>query len=130
MPSYVLPTLQLGSRGENVRKLQQYLNQLGQRIATDAIFGPETRQAVINFQAQSGARPIDGIVGPRTWEAIEANLGINVDVDLEGGGGAAPLPEIPDAGEPGSWFTPGKVGVGLLVGLGLAAVFGKSKKKR
>lgn len=79
MPAYVLPTLLLGSRGDDVRKLQGYLRTLGFPVAQDAVFGPETRQAVINFQAQSGV-PMDGIVGPRTWEAIEVNLGANVDV--------------------------------------------------
>lgn len=132
MPAYVLPTLQLGSRGENVRKLQIYLNQLGQNVATDGVFGPETRQAVINFQAQSGATPLDGIVGPRTWEAIEANLGINVDVELEGPpSGPSPIPELPDADEPSSWFTPTKIGIGLLIGVGLAALFGgKSRRSK
>lgn len=133
MPSYILPTLQLGSRGENVRKLQTYLNQLGQRIAMDGVFGPETRQAVINFQAQAGVQPIDGIVGPRTWTAIEVNLGISVDVDPNGGGSTPPgggIPEIPDVDEGESWFTPGKILGGLLVGMGLAAVFGKKSRSR
>lgn len=133
MPSYVLPTLLLGSRGENVRKLQTYLNHLGARIATDGVFGPETRQAVINFQAQAGVQPIDGIVGSRTWTAIEVNLGVNVDVEVGGGGApGAPggIPEIPDADAGESWLTPGKIGVGLLVGVGLATLFGKKRRSK
>lgn len=132
MPSYSLPTLLLGSRGENVRKLQTYLNQLGARIAIDGIFGPETRQAVINFQAQAGVQPIDGIVGLRTWTAIEVNLGINVDVEVGGGGGApgGAIPEIPDVDAGSSWLTPGKIGVGLLVGAGLVTLFGKKSRSK
>jgi peptidoglycan hydrolase-like protein with peptidoglycan-binding domain len=133
MPSYVLPTLQLGSRGESVRKLQTYLNQLGQRIAMDGVFGPETRQAVINFQAQAGVRPIDGIVGQRTWTAIEVNLGVNVDVEVGGGSGGSPspLPEIPDVDEP-SWLTPGNIVMGAALAAAIVYTLwdGDTKSKR
>lgn len=124
MPSQVLPTLQLGSRGENVRKLQGYLKLLGQSLAVDGVFGPETRQAVITFQAQAGVTPLDGIVGPRTWEAIEQNLGISVDVD------PAPAP-IPEAEEPmgGEGLTPAKLIGGALIGAALlGALFSRKKK--
>ena len=119
MPSYVLPTLELGSRGENTRRLQQYLNQLGYGIAIDAVFGPETRQAVMQFQAQAGV-PIDGIVGPRTWEAIEVNLGISVDVERE----APRPPQIPDADDSagGSWLTPERLAIGGLILAGAASL--------
>lgn len=126
MGSYVLPTLLLGSRGENVRKLQGYLRLLGFSLAQDSIFGPETRQAVINFQAQAGVAPLDGIVGPRTWAAIEANLGYSVDIRQES------PPIIPEVGGPPTepFFTPGKILAGGLLLAGVAGLlFGKRSKR-
>lgn len=58
------PTIQLGSRGADVRYLQTKL-----RLTADGIFGPKTRAAVIAFQKSKGLTA-DGIVGPRTWAAI------------------------------------------------------------
>ena len=125
MATQVLPTLQLGSRGENVRKLQGYLRMLGQTLAVDGVYGPETRQAVITFQAQSGVRPIDGIVGPRTWEAIEQNLGMNVDIEPQ----PAPIPENEGDVESTGGLTPAKLIGGALIGAALlGALFGRKKK--
>jgi len=60
----VRPLIKMGNRGPNVVYLQQKLH-----ITADGIFGPQTRQAVINFQ--KGHHLIaDGIVGPRTWAAL------------------------------------------------------------
>lgn len=115
MPTHVLPTLLFGSRGDNVRKLQGYLRQLGQQLAIDGVFGPETRQAVLNFQAQAGVAPLDGIVGPLTWEAIEINLGMNVDVGEDG-----PAPQAPGGEDP--VLTPTKLIAGGLIGAGLLAI--------
>lgn len=56
-----MPLLRLGSRGENVRLLQQKLNVTPQ----SGIFGPLTLQAVRDFQTSKGIR-VDGIVGPQT----------------------------------------------------------------
>jgi hypothetical protein len=57
-------TIQLGSRGADVRYLQSKL-----KLKVDGIFGPKTRTAVIAFQ-KSRKLTADGIVGPRTWVAI------------------------------------------------------------
>ena len=35
----------------------------------DGVFGPETRQSVIEFQ-QNHQLKSDGVVGPKTWAAI------------------------------------------------------------
>lgn len=123
MPFAPLPTLQLGSRGENVRKLQGYLSLLGIPVTADAIFGNATRQAVLIFQAQAGVRPQDGIVGPLTWAAIENNLGYSVDV----GGSAPQVPELPPESPS---ISPGKVVAGGLVLAGLAGLLfgGRSRK--
>jgi lysozyme len=65
--------LRLGSRGQVVAKLQQLLNKQGANIGVaDGAFGPRTKNAVINFQKTRQLSP-DGIVGPRTWIALEAN---------------------------------------------------------
>lgn len=69
--------LREGSRGDNVRLMQEYLRTISQRypsipwIAIDGIFGAGTRQAVIAFQRLAGLT-VDGIIGRNTWERIVA----------------------------------------------------------
>ena len=64
-----------GSRGENVRLVQQYLADLATvypqipSVTPDGIFGPRTRAAVVAFQQMSNLAA-DGIVGPATWDAL------------------------------------------------------------
>lgn len=57
--------LRSGSKGAAVKRLQTSLG-----VNVDGSFGPETLQAVRDFQRESGL-PIDGVVGQRTWEALE-----------------------------------------------------------
>jgi len=57
-------TIQLGSRGADVRYLQTKL-----KLKVDGVFGAKTRTAVITFQKAHGLTA-DGIVGPLTWTAI------------------------------------------------------------
>jgi peptidoglycan hydrolase-like protein with peptidoglycan-binding domain len=65
------PTLKKGSHGEAVVGLQEGLQSLGYDPgAVDGIFGPNTEQAVKAFQTDRGLTA-DGIVGPRTWAALE-----------------------------------------------------------
>lgn len=56
--------LNLGDSGEDVRLVQQKLG-----IKADGIFGPQTQQAVMEFQRKNGLT-VDGIVGPQTWNAL------------------------------------------------------------
>ncbi|WP_257000865.1 peptidoglycan-binding domain-containing protein [Terribacillus saccharophilus] len=56
--------MRTGSRGENVRRIQRALE-----VTADGIFGPNTRQAVINFQRNNGLG-VDGIVGQATWNKL------------------------------------------------------------
>jgi len=58
------PTIQQGSQGPAVITLQQHLG-----IPADGIFGPQTENAVRNFQSSHGLQ-VDGIVGPQTWRAL------------------------------------------------------------
>ena len=56
--------LKLGSRGIEVKELQEFLN-----IANDGIFGRDTENSVKNFQSINNL-VVDGIVGPATWESM------------------------------------------------------------
>lgn len=63
------PVQRVGSRGENVRTVQHLLRHHGRQLAVDRIFGPQTRDAVRNFQ-RDRALQVDGIVGNQTWPAL------------------------------------------------------------
>lgn len=60
------PTLRRGSRGDLVKTLQRDLN-----LSSDGNFGGQTEAAVRNFQRAHNMVP-DGIVGPKTWIALDA----------------------------------------------------------
>jgi hypothetical protein len=63
-------TLRLGSKNEFVIMLQTALRNAGLYKGTiDGTFGSTTDQAVKLFQTSAGLSA-DGIVGPKTWEAI------------------------------------------------------------
>ena len=65
-------TLRLGSKGPDVRKLQERLNSilsLNPPLKIDGDFGPATNRAVRRFQAEKGLG-IDGIAGPKTHNAL------------------------------------------------------------
>lgn len=57
-------TIKLGSRGTDVKVLQQKLN-----LIPDGIFGPLTEEAVKEFQKSRGLT-VDGVVGPKTWDKL------------------------------------------------------------
>lgn len=70
------PTLQIGSQGAAVRKLQELLNRRVSQtyaVIVDGIFGPRTEAAVKAFQYSKLLRR-DGVVGDKTWKALETNL--------------------------------------------------------
>jgi N-acetyl-anhydromuramyl-L-alanine amidase AmpD len=60
------PTLRRGDRGEDVRQVQRKLG-----LPDDGRFGPVTEAAVRHFQRERDLVP-DGIVGPRSWAALDA----------------------------------------------------------
>ena len=66
-----LPILRQGDVGAYVMMLQTILCDLGPSIGVDGHFGPETAKAVKNFQKSSGLTA-DGVVGPKTWAALNA----------------------------------------------------------
>ena len=61
--------LKLGSRGNEVKLLQEKLN-----LKVDGIFGPLTEEAVKDFQRSNGLE-VDGIVGANTLSKL--NLSVN-----------------------------------------------------
>jgi hypothetical protein len=66
------PVLRQGMRGEDVRTLQTRLNELDKvGLNVDGTFGLLTLGAVKQFQASRGLL-MDGIVGPLTWNALDA----------------------------------------------------------
>lgn len=68
------PMLHVGARSAAVQSLQGFLNQAGFQLNADGVFGPQTRQAVMQFQQANGLRP-DGVVGPQTWSALRGGGG-------------------------------------------------------
>lgn len=56
--------LKLGSKGQEVKELQDFLE-----ITVDGDFGPATEAAVKSWQSKNGL-VADGIVGPKTWDAM------------------------------------------------------------
>lgn len=67
--------LQVGSRGESVRQMQEFLNVIANtypalpKISVDGVFGPQTKAAVEMFQSVFGL-PANGIVDYPTWFRI------------------------------------------------------------
>jgi peptidoglycan hydrolase-like protein with peptidoglycan-binding domain len=60
------PTLRRGANGELVKVIQKKLG-----LAIDGDFGPNTEAAVRAFQRVHDMVP-DGIVGPKTWRALDS----------------------------------------------------------
>ncbi|MBE6611758.1 MAG: spore cortex-lytic protein [Ruminococcaceae bacterium] len=67
--------LLIGTQGNEVRLLQEYLNALSEvygelpPVTADGVFGMATRNAVLTFQRLAGLNP-SGIVDALTWDAI------------------------------------------------------------
>lgn len=68
--------LKAGQKGQEVKRLQQLLNQRlspSPNLSVDGDFGARTEAAVRLYQASVGLG-IDGVVGPRTWAALEKGV--------------------------------------------------------
>jgi len=68
------PTLSSGSSGDDVKRVQRILVMIKMLDYTgiDGQFGPNTENAVKNFQ-QSKGLTVDGVVGNQTWGAMPAD---------------------------------------------------------
>ncbi len=66
-------TVKLGDSGDDVKRLQRVFVRLKELApeSLDGSFGPETDQAVRDFQQGVGLL-VDGIVGPLTWSRLPA----------------------------------------------------------
>ncbi|MDR1560088.1 MAG: peptidoglycan-binding protein [Clostridiales bacterium] len=77
-PAYPGYLLKVGSSGENVHLIQNYLNTVSTRypdipkVTADGIFGSGTANAVKAFQRLFGLTA-DGIVGKSTWDSLAQN---------------------------------------------------------
>lgn len=77
-PDYVAPspksvptfpgTIKPGDKGEAVKAMQ-----LAMDMDADGIYGPVTKKAVIEYQSSHPGLEANGIVGPKTWEAIHTD---------------------------------------------------------
>lgn len=73
-----MPTLQLGSQGASVKELQTLLNQrTAATLIVDGIFGANTHSAVREFQLLFFLT-VDGIVGPKTWRALQTGAPVDM----------------------------------------------------
>lgn len=82
-------TIRVGSTGSDVAFAQQRLNLHGALppLAEDALFGPLTRAATIEYQKSHGLVP-DAVVGSRTWESLEGPANPGGSSNAGGSGGA------------------------------------------
>ena len=67
-----LPSLRIGDKSEAVRAAQALLILRRCGVGPDGAdgdFGPNTRSAVLCFQARMGLDH-DGVIGPATWDAL------------------------------------------------------------
>lgn len=68
--AFTWPILRAGMEGASVRQLQAYLNGHGYSLALDGDFGAATDSAVRAFQRKHTPDDVDGVVGPRTSQAL------------------------------------------------------------
>ena len=68
-----IPYPHLGSQGEEVKKIQSRLNQIGYKLLVDGIWGKNTQTAVLDFQEKAGMNP-DGLWGPKSEAALAAAI--------------------------------------------------------
>lgn len=80
MKNSLIPTvdLRLGSQGEAVKRLQQYLIYEGSYSGSliSGYYGSLTQEAVRKFQVKYGITPAGGYVGPQTREKMKQLVGL------------------------------------------------------
>lgn len=66
--------LSYGSSGDDVKKLQSYLNQVGNYgLDTDGVYGSKTQAAVKDYQTKNSLK-VDGIAGDETWGSLSSAI--------------------------------------------------------
>ena len=90
-------TLQNGDRGEQVKKLQTELKNLGLYPGKiDGVYGKGTVKAVKEFQKQAGLKE-DGVAGPATQSALYAGAGSVKAPEATEEEESAAVPETPES---------------------------------
>ena len=63
-------TLRRGDRGADVKTLQTWLTDVGDKVPATGYFGPMTKAAVIDFQTDESLSPVTGVVGRLTASTL------------------------------------------------------------
>ena len=78
-----------GSKGSDVKTLQELLNSNGYTLDVDGVFGSKTQAAVKDYQEKNGLS-VDGIVGKNTWGTLtSASTGTSTGGSTSNAGAAA-----------------------------------------
>ena len=64
--------LSYGSKGSDVKTLQELLNQNGYSLDVDGVFGSKTQAAVKDYQTKNKLQ-VDGIAGHETWGSLSGS---------------------------------------------------------
>jgi peptidoglycan hydrolase-like protein with peptidoglycan-binding domain len=75
-------TLRQGNRGADVKTLQTWLTDVGDKVPETGFFGPMTKAAVVGFQTDESLSPVTGVVGRLTASTLLAA----VKTDAKGSG--------------------------------------------
>jgi peptidoglycan hydrolase-like protein with peptidoglycan-binding domain len=106
MPNPGQPTIQLGSTGDAVRRLQRALRRtpdLG--LVVDGVFGPAVETAVKDFQEGAGL-VVNGIVDSLTWNGLPDGGAMPLLREGSSGEVVRALQRVLTNGAPGQWQPP------------------------
>lgn len=82
--------LRKGSKGDDVKALQQALNGYGYGLDVDGSFGSKTQAAVKDYQTRNGLTA-DGIVGTHTWFSLQNGSAAGTQASEASSATATPL---------------------------------------
>ena len=63
-------SLDIGSRGEEVKEIQTMLSELGYSLKVDGLYGHRTKNVIKSFQLNNKLQ-VDGVVGKKTFELLK-----------------------------------------------------------
>lgn len=65
-PAALGDSYSLGEKDPGVKRLQEFLNTQGAKLAEDGVYGAQTEAAVEDFQKRENLKEVDGLAGPKT----------------------------------------------------------------